>query len=100
MGKGLFVGLVLAFASRTAAAQGIAAKYAGDQGIENDPAVVFVEKFDDSALSTVFSRWQDVMNPGALSLSADRPPGSPGGRSMEMNGNVVRAGYNTSYLYK
>jgi hypothetical protein len=100
MGKGLVVGLVLALASRSAEAQGISAKYPGDQGIENDSAVVFVEKFDDAGMNTVFSRWQDSVNPGALSLSTDRPPESPGGRSLEMNGNVVRAGYNTSYLYK
>jgi len=100
MGKGLVVGLVLAWASRSAAAQGISSKYAGDQGIESDPGVVFVEKFDDAAISTVFSRWQDSVNPGALSLSTDRPPGSSSGRSLEMNGNVVRPGYNTSYLYK
>ena len=100
MGKGLVVGLVLALASRAAAAQGISAKYPGDQGIESDPSVVFVEKFDDAGMTTVLSRWQDKVNPGALSLSTDRPPGSAGGRSLEMNGNVVRAGYNTSYLYK
>jgi len=39
---------------------GIAARYPGDKGIENDPNVVFIEKFDEGSLEAVFKRWNSV----------------------------------------
>ena len=41
---------------------GIAARYPGDVGIENDPAVVFVETFEEPTMNEVFTRWGDVKN--------------------------------------
>jgi hypothetical protein len=76
----------------TASWAGIAAQYPGDVGIENDPNVLFVEKFDDS-LSNVISRWTDSNNPGSMSLDTDVPPGSPSGsKSLRIT--------NTGDLYK
>jgi hypothetical protein len=60
---------------------GLAASYPGDVGIENDPAVVFVERFED-ATASVFSRWTDILNGPSMSLSTDVPAGSPGTRSL------------------
>lgn len=78
---------------------GIAARYPGDAGIENDPAVVFVEKFEETVTANVFSRWTDILNGPAMSLAADVPAGSPGLRSLNIpwvGGGVNNGGH----LYK
>ena len=56
-------------ATKTTAAEspgflGIAAKYPGDVGIENDPAVVFTENFENTFVSGLSQRWDDILNPG------------------------------------
>jgi hypothetical protein len=61
---------------------GIAALYPGDVGIENDPKVVFVERFDESSLANLLGRWTDVLNGGAMSIGSDAPAGSPVGKSL------------------
>ena len=38
------------------------ARYPGDKGIENDPAVVFAEDFEEASLDAVWSRWESVEN--------------------------------------
>src|SRR5262245_61136100 len=44
---------------------GIAARYPGDVGIDGDPAVIFVENFEEPAMNDVFTRWGDVKNGSA-----------------------------------
>ncbi|MCO5169731.1 MAG: hypothetical protein M9894_25625 [Planctomycetes bacterium] len=61
---------------------GIAARYPGDVGIATDPAVLFVEDFEQPTLDAVFARWESVSNRGNLSFSGDRPADSGGGRSL------------------
>ena len=61
---------------------GIAAQYPGDSGIENHPDVIFVERFEQATMADLFTRWSDVKNGAAMSLSSDVPSGSPGGRSL------------------
>jgi len=56
---------------------GIAAAHPGDVGIESDPNVVFVERFDEATLNALFLRWGDINNGAAMSFAADVPPGSP-----------------------
>ena len=63
---------------------GLAALYPGDAGIENHPDVVFVEKFEESALTDLFNRWTDILNGPTMVLSADVPPGSPGTHSLSI----------------
>jgi hypothetical protein len=59
--------------------------YPGDVGIESDPSVLFAEKFDDASLSTVFSRWSDVLRGSTMLLTTDVPAGSPSGsRSLDI----------------
>ena len=90
---------VVEHSASAATAGGIAASYPGDVGIENDANVVFVEKFDETALTSLFSRWTDVLNGAAMSFSADVPPGSPGTHSLNipgMGGGVEHGGH----LYK
>jgi len=54
---------------------GIAARYPGDKGIENDPSVIFVEKFDKGSLEAVFDRWDNIKGRKIMSLSSDVPKG-------------------------
>ncbi len=63
---------------------GIASKYQGDAGIENDPDVIFVEHFEEGSLVTMKSRWESVKAPQIMSLSNDVPPGSAGNNSLLM----------------
>src|SRR5688572_21993450 len=62
----------------------IAALYPGDVGIEAHPDVIFVERFEESSLGTVFARWTDVLNGSAMSLSADVPTASVGSKSLNI----------------
>jgi hypothetical protein len=78
---------------------GIAARYPGDVGMENDPSVIFVEKFDDASIDATFNRWGDVKNGSAMRRTSDIPPGSPGGLSLTIpwvGGGVSSGGH----LYK
>jgi hypothetical protein len=63
--------------SNVSAGGGIASAYPGDVGIENDPNVVFVERFNEGTLSSLFARWGDVKNGSVMSFSSDVPAGSP-----------------------
>ncbi|MHB8900017.1 MAG: hypothetical protein ACYC6Y_14815 [Thermoguttaceae bacterium] len=62
-------------------AGGIAARYPGDVGIENDPDVVFTETFEGSIDETC-SHWEGVVGKPIMSASDDVVPGSPGKRSL------------------
>ena len=57
--------------------------YPHDNGIERDPNVLYVEKFEDS-LSAIQSRYTDVLNPEGMSLDTDVPPGSTGKYSLKI----------------
>ena len=61
--------------------RGLAAKYPGDAGIEDDPDVIFVEMFEDS-IDRIFSRWENVQGKSILSKAGDVPPGSAGKSSL------------------
>jgi len=79
---------------------GIAARYPGDVGIEKDPAVLFVECFEEHTLGAVCKRWTETKNPRnrVLALANDVPPGSPGRASLQM---TSRKGENTGgHLWK
>jgi hypothetical protein len=78
---------------------GIASRYPGDVGIENDPSVIFVERFEQATMTEIFNRWGDVRNGSAMQRPSDVPPGSPGGRSLSIP--WVGGGVNTGgHLYK
>ena len=63
---------------------GIAAKYPGDERIEKDSRVIFVEKFDSGSLEAIVKRWDNVKDGRIMSLSADVPEGSADGKSLMM----------------
>jgi hypothetical protein len=89
----------LRIAYTTPAGGGISALHPGDVGIETHPDVVFVERFEETALTNVFGRWTDIRNGSGMSLSSDVPAGSPGTRSLNIpwiGGGVSDGGH----LYK
>lgn len=60
---------------------GIAARYPGDVGIENDPDVVFVESFEGT-VDEICRRWESVGGKPILSKSDEAVPGSGGEQSL------------------
>ena len=64
---------------------GIAARYPGDQGIENDPNVIFAEKFDKGSLEDIFKRWENVKAREIMTLSSDAPKESADKTSLLMS---------------
>src|SRR5436309_3942166 len=99
----LTLGLILTVAPLlvvpAADADGIAALYPGDVGIENHPDVILVEKFEEATLTDLFNRWTDILNGSAMSFSSDVPVVSPGSRSLNIpwvGGGVNNGGH----LYK
>jgi hypothetical protein len=76
---------------------GIASRYPGDVGIESDANVVFVERFDESSLTNLFSRWTDILSGSAMSLSTDVPAASPVAHSLNIPWSSASSG---GHLYK
>ncbi len=80
--------------------QGIAARYPGDEGIEEDETVVFHETFEDGTIGNLDQRWTSISNKdlSVLSFVSDSVPGSPGKRSLRMK---ATKGQNTGgHLWK
>jgi hypothetical protein len=61
---------------------GIAARHPGDQGIEKDQDVIFVESFDAPSIDDISRRWEDVKDKKSLSLAGDVPAGSADQKSL------------------
>ena len=75
----------------------LANAYPNDVGIENDPNVLYVEKFDDG-ITNILGRYVNVSNTAGMSLDTDVPSGSLGPNSIKMT-NI--GGQNTGgHLYK
>ena len=78
---------------------GIAEKYHGDVGIENDPAVLFCENFEKDSLEKIAEKWDSVSNDKGkvIFLSKDIPPDSSGKQSLQITATL---GQNTGgHLY-
>lgn len=75
----------------------ISSRYRNDSGIENDPDVLFVEKFD-MALNNVLQRYNDVKNGSHMSLVDDVPPGNTQGKSIVISNN--NGATDGGHLYK
>jgi hypothetical protein len=74
--------IISILASPFGAYASLAEKYPGDIGIESDPNVVFIENFEEGALSLVLDRWEAVQNSDIMSLVPDTPPPSSGNHSI------------------
>jgi hypothetical protein len=99
LGAALVAALPALTGRALAQSSGIAARYPGDIGIESDPAVVFVENFEEASMTEIFNRWGDVKNGPGLLRSSDVPSGSAGSRSLSIPwvGGGVNSG---GHLYK
>ncbi len=75
--------------SRQTAAQwkGLAAQYPGDEGIERDPRVLFVEDFETGSVAEIGRRWGNIRLPENISLSDELHAASPGVRSLRIRDN-------------
>jgi hypothetical protein len=79
--------LTLAGATTDAAIKfsaGLAAQYPGDEGLEKDPRVLFVEDFETGNIKDLGERWGNATGAQKMGFSDDIPPGSPGRRSLQM----------------
>jgi len=63
---------------------GIAAQHPGDVGIEDNPSVLFVERFDQDTLEETALRWETVSRSEDMSFSDDVPEGSGDPQSLLM----------------
>ena len=83
--KSIVISLALSLLAQPAqAGDGIASKYQRDKGIENDPAVIFLENFDAGSIGATAKRWESVQSKEILSLSSDVPEASGDGKSLLM----------------
>jgi hypothetical protein len=62
----------------------LAAKYPGDVGLKNDPAVVWLEDFEEGSVASVTARYETSNNAGGMKLTPDKPGKSSGSASMSM----------------
>lgn len=77
---------------------GLSSQYPGDVGIENDPAVVWVENFEEGSVAAVTARYEDSKNAAGMELVADVPAASSGSASMKLTASG--AGPNATDFYK
>jgi len=93
----LWVGLVLAALAAHAAANpenpdrpdqgGIARLYPGDEGIERDPRVLFVDDFETGTVEEIGARWGSIHLKENIDLPEDVHANSPGNRSIHISKN-------------
>jgi len=66
---------------------GLASLYPGDEDIELDPRVLFVEDFETGTVEQIGARWGNIRKKENLTFSDDIPAGSPGRRSIRISKN-------------
>jgi len=105
--KNLYLLILLSVSLSAAAAEpslpngpGLSAKYAGDQGIETDPAVLFAADFEQGSLADIEKDWSSVSNRDGkvIQLAEDNSPGSAGKRCIQMTATVPQN--EGGHLYK
>jgi hypothetical protein len=82
---------------------GLAARYPHDAGIESDAGVIFTENFEESSVSELVSRWEDVLRQDRMSFTADTPAASGGSQSASFAGSAhlyrrLLPGYDRLYV--
>lgn len=80
----LLITLIPAPALAQNGGKGLAGKYLGDEGIESDPQVVFVENFKEGDLNAVKTRWDELKTEPIMSMSKEAPDGSADAFSLLM----------------
>ena len=97
----LNIALCIIFAPQQALSEGagIAEKYPGDEGISDDPDVLFAEDFEVDSIKEIAKHWDSISNKDGkvMQLSDDVPHNSPGKHSLQMTATL---GENTGgHLY-
>lgn len=69
---------------------GLASLYPGDEGIERDPRVLFVEDFETGTPEEIGARWGNITKKENFSFSSDLHGNSPGTRSILSPGRRLR----------
>jgi hypothetical protein len=69
------------------AQQGIAAQYPGDEGIERDPRVLFVEDFETGEVKDLAGRWGIAAHSENMAFVEEGHAGTPGRRSLKIAHN-------------
>jgi len=81
---------------------GIASRYPGDEGIERDPRVLFVEDFETGSPEEIGGRWGQIYLKENISLSDDIHSNSPGYKSVHYKDNAYlythTTGVDTMYV--
>jgi hypothetical protein len=67
---------------------GLARLYLGDEGIERDPRVLFVDDFETGTIEQTGARWGQIYKQDSVILSDDIHANSPGDRSVRMSDNA------------
>ena len=87
-------------AARPVPAEGLAVLYPGDEGLERDPRVLFVENFETGSIPRIGKRWGDIRDPENMELSADVSANSRGKRSLHIRGGGSPDGFKSGgHLY-
>ncbi len=84
-------------AGKAGAAVGLSSRYPCDRGLASDPAVLWLEDFEEGAVSAVTARYDSANNPPGMALVPDVPPRSCGTASMKLTSG---ASANATDLYK
>jgi len=66
---------------------GLASLYPGDEGIENDPRVLFVDDFETGTTEDIGARWGSISKKENITLSQDIHSNSPGNKSIHISKN-------------
>jgi hypothetical protein len=76
---------------------GLSATYPCDKGLASDPAVIWLEDFEEGTVSAVTSRYDSANDPPGMALVADIPSSSCGAASMKLTSGTAA---NATDLYK
>jgi hypothetical protein len=66
---------------------GLASLYPGDEGIERDPRVLFVDDFETGTVDAIGARWGNISKSQNIRLSDDIHADSPGNKSVHISNN-------------
>src|SRR5207245_311828 len=87
-------------AAKPVPADGLATLYPGDEGLERDSRVLFVENFETGSIPQIGKRWGDIRDPENMELSADISSDSRGKRSLHIRGGGSLDGFKSGgHLY-
>ena len=73
--------------AQEAQGEGIAARYPGDEGIERDSRVLFVDDFETGSIEEIGKRWGSISKAQNFQFSHDMAANSPGSRSIRISKN-------------